>query len=132
MNIIEVFNDPQVYETLRLLRTAIVTKNDLEKLKKKGVDDIEDVLKKLWGLQLVHVFRDEQNVEYYGLIGDFHIDLMFPKYQFQVIKSEYEQKSKANKVLIEYVKVLQDAYHNRKAAEKKAKKEKKPKSRKLK
>ncbi|MFX1274703.1 MAG: hypothetical protein ACFFBP_06085 [Promethearchaeota archaeon] len=127
LSIIEIFNDPQVYETLRLLRTAIVTKNDLEKLKKKGVDEIDEVLKRLWGLQLVHVFRDEQNVEYYGLIGDFHIDLMFPKYQFQVIKAEYEQKSKANKVLIEYVKVLQDAYYTMRSAKKSAKKEKKSK-----
>ncbi len=128
LNIIEIFNNPQVYETLRLLRTAIVTKNDLEKLKKKGVEDIDDVLKHLWGLQMVHVFRDEQNVEYYGLIGDFYIDLMFPKYQFQVIKSEYEQKSKANRVLIEYVKVLQDAYYTTRSAKKAAKKEKKSKS----
>jgi hypothetical protein len=125
VNIIEIFNNPQVYETLRLLRTAIVTKNDLEKLKKKGVDDIDDVLKKLWGLKLVNVFRDQQNVEYYALISDFHIELMFPKYQFQVIKAEYEQKSKANKVLIEYIKVLQDAYLTSRSTKKGKRKPKK-------
>ncbi|MBD3340665.1 MAG: hypothetical protein GF353_16275, partial [Candidatus Lokiarchaeota archaeon] len=41
LKIVEILVDPQIYETLRLLRTAIVTRNDLEKLKKKGVDDVD-------------------------------------------------------------------------------------------
>lgn len=127
LKIVEGFTNPQIYETLRLLRTAIVTKNDLEKLKKKGVDDLDEVLKWLWETQLVHVFRDDQNVEYYGLINDFYIGLLFPKYQFNIIKSEYEQKSKADRVLIEYIKVLEDAYFTKKSAEKKAKKAEKKK-----
>ncbi|MEJ2295597.1 MAG: hypothetical protein P8Y23_12645, partial [Candidatus Lokiarchaeota archaeon] len=42
LTIIDVLINPQAYETLRLLRTAIVTRNDLEKLKKKGVDDVDE------------------------------------------------------------------------------------------
>ncbi|MBN1801461.1 MAG: hypothetical protein JW891_08145, partial [Candidatus Lokiarchaeota archaeon] len=41
LKVVEGLNNPQVYETLRLLRTAIVTRNDLEKLKKKGVEDLD-------------------------------------------------------------------------------------------
>ncbi|MFX1409160.1 MAG: hypothetical protein ACFFA6_02315 [Promethearchaeota archaeon] len=116
LRIIDVIINPQVYETLRLLRTAIVTKNDLEKLKKKGVDDVDEVLKMLWDNQMIQVFQDERNNEYYALITDFHLDLIFPKYLLNIIKMEYEQKSKADQVLIEYLTVLENAYTNLKAA----------------
>ena len=115
LRIVNILIDPQVYETLRLLRTAIVTRNDLEKLKKKGVDDIDQVLKKLWDNQMVQVFQDSRGNEYYALLTDFHVELVFPKYQLSIIKAEYEQKSKADQVLIEYVNVLQDTYQNRKS-----------------
>ncbi|HEC40665.1 hypothetical protein LCGC14_0664440 [marine sediment metagenome] len=110
----EIFNDPQTYETLRLLRTAIVTKNDIEKLKKKGVDDIDFVLKALWDAQMIHAFQDERKNEYYALVSDFYIKRIFPKYLMNVIKREYEQKSKANQVLVEYINVLESTYLSRK------------------
>ena len=115
LRIIEILIDSQVYETLRLLRTAIVTKNDLEKLKKKGVDDVDGVLKMLWDNQMIQVFQDDRNNEYYALLSDFHLDLIFPKYLLNVIKKEYDQKSKADQVLIEYLNVLEDAYLDLKA-----------------
>ena len=130
LRVITILNDPQVYETIRLLRTAIVTKNDLEKLKKKGVDDVDEVLKLLWDGQMIQVFQDDQNNEYYALLCDFYLNLVFPKYMMRVVKAEYETKSKADQVLVEYLKVLEDAYVTRKSAGKteKAKKTKKAKS----
>ena len=116
LRLIENIINPQVYETLRLLRTAIVTKNDLEKLKKKGVDDVDDVLRMLWETQMIQVFQDDKNNEYYALISDFYIDKIFPKYLLTIIKSEYEKKSKADQVLLEYLTVLENAYLNLKAA----------------
>ncbi|MGQ4872885.1 MAG: hypothetical protein ACP6IY_02315 [Promethearchaeia archaeon] len=110
LRIIDAMINPQVYETLKLLRTAIVTRNDLEKLKKKGVDDVDGVLKILWDIQMVQVFQDSRNTEYYALISDFYLNLIFPKYIVNVIKAEYEQKSKADQVLIEYLNVLEDIY----------------------
>ena len=110
LRIIDIIINPQVYETLRLLRTAIVTKNDLEKLKKKGVEDVDEVLKMLWEGQMIQVFQDEMNNEYYALLSDFHLDLIFPKYLLNIIKSEYERKSKAEQVLVEYLNVLEDTY----------------------
>ncbi|MHA1302002.1 MAG: hypothetical protein ACTSO9_21510 [Candidatus Helarchaeota archaeon] len=110
LRIIDNIINPQVYETLRLLRTAIVTRNDLEKLKKKGVDDIDAVLKELWDSRMIQVFQDDRGNEYYGLLTDFHLALFFPKYLLNVIKKEYEQKSKADQVLIEYLNVLEDTY----------------------
>ena len=118
LRVIDIIINPQVYETLRLLRTAIVTKNDLEKLKKKGVEDVDEVLKMLWEGQMIQVFQDEMNNEYYALLSDFHLDLIFPKYLLNIIKSEYERKSKAEQVLVEYLNVLEDAYMSIKSAPK--------------
>jgi hypothetical protein len=112
LKIIEALIDPQVYETLRLLRTAIVTRNDLEKLKKKGVDDVDGVLKTLWDGQMIQVFQDNKGNEYYALLSDFYLSLMFPKYLLNIIKTEYENKSKADPVLIEYLNVLEDSYYS--------------------
>jgi hypothetical protein len=124
LRVIDILINPQVYETMRLLRTAIVTKNELEKLKKKGVDDVDDVLKALWETQMIQVFQDDRNNEYYALLSDFYIQLMFPKYLLSVIKAEYEKKSKANEVLVEYLDVLETSYLNKKISGK-AKKSKK-------
>ena len=118
LRIIDVLINPQVYETLRLLRTAIVTRNDLEKLKKKGVDDVDEVLKMLWESQMIQVFQDDRNNEYYALLSDFYVELIFPKYLINIIKEEYEKKSKADQVLIEYLNVLENTYVNLKAAAK--------------
>ena len=118
LRVLDILTNPQVYEALRLLRTAVVTKNDLEKLRKKGVEDLDDVLKMLWDTQMVQVFQDERENEYYALLSDFHLDLTFPKYLMNVIKTVYNQKSKADQVLIEYLTVLENTYTNLKAATK--------------
>lgn len=118
LKILNIIENPQSYEVLRLLRTAIVTKNDLEKLKKKGVEDIDAVLKILWENQMIQVFRDDRNNEYYALLSDFYISLVFPKYLLNIIKSEYDKKSKADQVLIEYLNVLENTYLDLKSAAK--------------
>ncbi len=118
IKIVEIFVNPQVYETLRLLRTAIVTRDDLEKLRKKGVYDVYSVLKLLWDNQMIKVFHDEKNIEYYALLSDFYIEYLFPKYLLKAVKTEYEQKSKNKIILIEYLKILEEAYFKSKDVEK--------------
>jgi hypothetical protein len=110
INIIDILIDPQIYETLKLLRTAIITRNDLEKLKKKGVTDFNRVLKDLWEREMIKVFQDKSGNEYYALLSDFYLDMIFPKYLLNIIKNVYDQKSKDDKVLIEYLKILEDFY----------------------
>jgi hypothetical protein len=107
--------NPEVYETLRLLRSAIVTMRDLEKLRNKGVSDINGVLKKLWDTKMIKVFKDENGVEYYALLTDFYIDFIFPKYILNAIKVINEQKSKSDKVLIQYLNILEETYDNLKS-----------------
>ena len=110
LRLIDIFVDPQVYETLKLLRTAIVTRNDLEKLKKKGVEDLDVVLKKLWENQMIQVFQDASGNEYYALLTDFYMNRLFPKHMLIKIKDAYDHKSKADQVLVEYCNVLEDSY----------------------
>ena len=110
----DVIVDPQVYEILKLLRISIVTKNVLEKLRKKGVEDIDDGLKKLWDNQMIHVFQDSKGNEYYALLTDFHNSLIYPKYMLNTIIYQYGVKSKSNGVLIEYLNVLDESYRHTK------------------
>ncbi|MHA1913417.1 MAG: DUF2341 domain-containing protein [Promethearchaeota archaeon] len=114
----EILVNPQVYETLRLLRDAIVTRDDLAKLRNKGVTDIYGVLKTLWDSKMIKVYHDDQNNEYYALISDFYVDFIFPKYLLKSIKNSYEQKSKVKKALIEYLNILEDTYYKQKSEEK--------------
>ncbi|MFX1488462.1 MAG: hypothetical protein ACFFBI_04900, partial [Promethearchaeota archaeon] len=115
LRILENITNPETYEILRLLRTAIVTRQDLEKLRNKGVEDVYGSLKILWDNQLIRVFRDDKDNEYYALLSDFYIDLIFPKYLLKVIKSAYEQKSIATKALTEYLRVLEESYYDLKS-----------------
>ncbi|MFW9829711.1 MAG: hypothetical protein ACFFEY_19210, partial [Candidatus Thorarchaeota archaeon] len=118
VEIAEILVNPQVYETLRLLRTAIVTRQDLEKLKQKGVDDVFNVLKLLYDNNMIKVYHDEKNIEYYALISDFYIEYIFPKYLLTVIKAAYEQKSKPKPALIEYLNILEETYFKLREVEK--------------
>ena len=93
-------------------------KKDFEKLKNKGVSDIYSVLRKLWDMNMIKVFKDENEIEYYTLLTDFHVNLIFPKYLLNVIKVLDDQKSKSNKVLIQYLNILEEAYYNLKSEEK--------------
>jgi hypothetical protein len=114
LKLLDIITDPQVYEILKLLRISIVTRNVLEKLKKKGVEDIDDGLKKLWDNKIVHVFQEERGTEYYALISDFQVSLVYPKYILNTIIHQYDVKSKSEDVLVEYLNVLEDNYRSHK------------------
>ena len=77
---------------------------------------MDEILKMLWDNKVIHVFKDNRNIEYYALISDFYLGLIFPKYLLNVIKREYDQKSKSDLVLLEYLTVLENTYTAYKAA----------------
>ncbi|MHA1985330.1 MAG: DUF2341 domain-containing protein [Promethearchaeota archaeon] len=118
LQIMKIFQNPDVYHILRLLRTTIASRQDLEKLRKKGVRDIYEPLKLLFDAGMIKIFRDDNNNEYYALRSDFYIDLVFPKYLLRIVKTMYEQKSIANRALIEYLQILEDTYYNLKSKKK--------------
>ena len=110
LKLIKILTDPQLYEILKLLRISIVTKNSLEKLRKKGVDDIDGGIKKLLEYKIMHMFQNGQGTEYYALLSDFQISLVYPRYILNIILHQYDVKSKSDGVLIEYLRVLEDTY----------------------
>ena len=121
LKIAEILINNQAYLVLKLLRTAIVTKNTILKLRKKGLEDTDDILRLLWENQIIQVFQDKKGTEYYSLMADYDVSLVFPKYSLNIIKKEYEVKSKSNLVLMEYLNVLEDSYLDMRANRKKMK-----------
>jgi hypothetical protein len=73
LKLLDTLLDPETYEVLKLLRQAIVTRDDLEKLQKKGVEDVDGVLKKLWDAQMIIVLQDEAGNEYFALQSNVKI-----------------------------------------------------------
>ena len=112
INLAKIMIDHDCYEVLKLLRTSIVTMNDLEKLKKKGVTDINATLKDLWNSKIIQVFENEEKLEYMVLLSDIEILEIFPEYILEIIKNNYQQKSMANQLLLEYLSILQDTYYD--------------------
>ena len=110
LKVLENILDPEVYLVLKLLRKGIASRNMLEKLKVRGLDDIDETLKKLWDTKVINVFQDKNRTEYYALISDFYIDRIYPKYLLAKIIQQYDVKSKSNEVLLEYLNVLQNNY----------------------
>lgn len=105
--------DPPTYETLKLLRQAIVTRDDLEKLQKKGVDDVDAVLKNLWEAQMIIVLQDEAGNEYYALQSNVKIQKIFPEYALDLIREQYSLKTISLQAALEYIDTLKDEYHAR-------------------
>jgi hypothetical protein len=108
--LVETALDPQTYEAIKLLRQAVVTRDDLEKLQKKGVEDLEMVLKKLWESNFICVLRDPAGNEYYALKSDVCIKNIFPEYTLNIIRRDYNDKVKNEMVLMEHLAILEDAY----------------------
>ncbi len=112
--------EPDVYETVKLLRTAIVTLDDFEKLKKKGVYDINSVLKKLEENDFLIILQKD-GTNYYGLKSDYNVERFFPQFLVNGIRKDSNNNVKNKKVLLEHLKILKETYQ----AETKKKKKKK-------
>jgi hypothetical protein len=117
----KVFLDPGCYETLTLMREAMVTRNDLEKLRKKGVDDVDRVLKAMWETKMVTVLQDDKQNEYYCLTSDFYIAQFFPRYILDTIRQQYRTKAQNPNALLKALDIMRDEYYARLEAQKKAK-----------
>ena len=112
--------DPVNYVVFTLLRLAIVTRSDLEKLKKKGVEDIDKALDMFKTLQLITVLRDAKNVEYYALVSDIEVSQFFPKYMLNSVRQSYIVKQNSNLALIAHLDLLSEEFLRIHALKKKA------------
>ena len=103
--------DPACYEVLKLMREAMVTRNDLEKLKKKGVDDVDRVLKALWKTKMIAVLQDDKKVEYYCLTSDIYINKFYPRYLLDTIRKEYKTQSQNKNALLKALDLMKQDYY---------------------
>lgn len=106
----ELLIDQAFYEGLELMRKFVVSREDLEKLKKKGVDDVDTLLKKFWDNKLITVIREKEGRELFALVADISIERSFPTYLLNVIRKNYAEKSKSDPVLLEHLNILKDIY----------------------
>jgi len=120
--------DPVNYEVFTLLRLAIVTRSDLEKLKKKGVDDLDSALELFNSLKLITVLRDENNTEYFALLSDFEISQFFPKYMLNSVRQSYMVKQNSNLALLTHIDLLAKEFMRIFKLKKKTKKDDAPAS----
>lgn len=115
----QIMLDPQCYEVLKLLREAMVTRNDLEKLRKKGVEDLDLVLRKFWENRMIAVFQDDKGNEYYCLLSDFAIRKYFPKHQLDTIREQYRSRAQNASVLVKALDLMKEEYYSMERAKKK-------------
>jgi hypothetical protein len=106
----EVILEPANYEVLKLMRHAMVTRDDLEKLRKKGVDDLDKTLKTMWENRMISVVRDEHGVEYYCLVTDFVIEKIFPRYALDILREQYRNKVQNPYALIKAIDLYKEEY----------------------
>ncbi|WP_371805853.1 hypothetical protein [Candidatus Lokiarchaeum ossiferum] len=107
----KVLLDPACYEVIKLMREAMVTRNDLEKLRKKGVDDVDRVLKAMWETKMIAVFQDDKNNEYFCLTSDFFIERFYPRYNIDNIRQQYRTRSQNPNALLKALDMMKDEYY---------------------
>ncbi len=107
----QVLLDPACYEVLKLMREAMVTRNDLEKLRKKGVDDVDRVLKALWETKMIAVFQDDKNNEYFCLTSDLYIARFYPRYNIDNIRQQYRTRSQNPNALLKALDMMKEEYY---------------------
>ncbi len=98
------------HETFKLLRETFARRDDLEKLRKKGVDDVEGVIMQLSEAGILTFLRDDQGAEYFGLKSDILVEKFFPVYIIDKIREHYTLKAKTNAALVEYLGILEQSY----------------------
>jgi hypothetical protein len=116
----DIILDQANYQVLKLLREAIVTRSDLEKLKKKGVEDVNEALKKFWENRLITVFRDDAGTEYFALIADPCIVKLYPKYLLDRLRLQYKDNAQNPTVILKAIDLMKEEFYAKIAEEKKA------------
>ncbi|GAB4310822.1 MAG: hypothetical protein Kow0069_11170 [Promethearchaeota archaeon] len=112
LKLLDVLANPAAYTVLKLLRTSIITRNELEKLRKKGVDDVEGVLSLLEGADVVVrlTLAGGGDREYIALKSNPVVKRFFPRYVIDVVRANQREGRKSPAELLEYLQQLELAY----------------------
>ncbi|MHA1681096.1 MAG: hypothetical protein ACTSUE_08815 [Promethearchaeota archaeon] len=108
--ICEIITEPACYEVLKLLRTSVVTSETLEKLKKKGVDDIKGTLDRMKKADMVIEMRASSGVVYFAIKSDVRVQKVFPEYLINTTRQAHMDQIKSPIVLLEHLKLLKENY----------------------
>lgn len=118
--VVKTLLDPQVYEMFKLLRLICATREQLEKLKKKGVEDIDGCIKKLWEAKLLIYLHDEHQNKYFALLSDFKVEKIYGIHILNSIKDQYRFKNRNDDILLTHLQLLRDFYPKYQEEHKKA------------
>jgi len=111
--ILKIITNMDCYQLINRLRTAPLSQNSKIYAKIYGeMKDFNTVLKRLWDAQVISVLKDKKGVEQLFLRSDIAIRYVFPEYLINKIRAVYHEGSKAENILIEYLRILQDRYYD--------------------
>jgi hypothetical protein len=107
--ILNIFTIPIAYQILGILRNEVLSRIELYNQLDYDKEDITQIIEMLEEIKIIKILRKEDS-EYVVLITDISMQKIFPKYVFNVILAEYNQKSKPDQVLSEYLNILEGEY----------------------
>ena len=110
IEILNILTIPIAYEILGILRTGVLTKTEFYNRFDYDKEDISQIIEVLENLKIIKSYKTDGETEYIVLFNDIWIESFFPEYVFNLILSDYNQKTKANQVIYEYLRVLEDEY----------------------
>jgi hypothetical protein len=100
--------NPQLYEVLKVLRVAIYPKDDIQILRRRGVSDLDNVLQTLLENEIIQIIPDENGKEYYALLSEPYVDILFPEYILNAIISNYNSGLTENNILLRYLNIIKE------------------------
>ncbi len=106
LRVINLLNNYQAFELMNLLREGAATINDLEKLREKDIDNIENLIQMLKETQIIKSYLDSEGNEYFAIISNFYVDYCLPEYILNVIKTNHNNNLTTDEVLLKYLDVL--------------------------
>jgi hypothetical protein len=125
----QIILNPMNYEILCQLRQNIMTRNDLERILKKGVSQIDLAMNSFIENELVTALMDKNGQLYYCLMSDFQIEKFYPEYLMDVIAAQYRTQAQNSRILMKSLEILHDEFEsNQKRAKEPVKTRKQVKS----
>ncbi|MHA1799530.1 MAG: hypothetical protein ACTSVY_13875 [Candidatus Helarchaeota archaeon] len=111
--ILKIIIDMDAYQLISRLRKAPISQKS--KIYEKIYNEIKnfnDLMKWLWEAQIITVLKNKKGEEYIFLKSDIGIKYVFPEYLIDKIRQLYYDGSKADNILIEHLRILQDRYYD--------------------
>ncbi|MBD3343069.1 MAG: hypothetical protein GF353_28485 [Candidatus Lokiarchaeota archaeon] len=107
--ITDLLNNLDIYSMFATLRNKICRKLDFNKEGLK--EETDKLIDRMIKIQIVECFEYKENT-LYALKTDFFIEKLIPEYALNTIKMYYEKNLQSPELLIKYLEILNNTYHN--------------------